>query len=285
LPDDLFYVQDLDKFGLHSPSRNMLWIKSSVFFLFVLALSATSVKAQYLENIHSARPGASFGAYTTGARVFQVQTGFAYDWKSQQDSDNTGNGIGYLLSLRYGVTETFEVRAAFGARRDKVVVNGVDDDFGGLDLINLGFRWNVIDGQGSGPALSFQQDFRLNTGTSEVYRLSNLAPRTLLLYSMPLTSWLGLTTNLGLVWDGEQPGPFGYYTFNLGFPVANKVSGFVELFGNINDDVFGASFDTGVAYLINNDLQLDLSIGFVSLFEDSGAYFVDAGVSWRIRHD
>jgi hypothetical protein len=258
----------------------------SVLLLVSLCLFSNLADAQYLENIHTARPGASFGAYTTGARVFQVQTGFTYDWKSQKDSENTGNGIGYLLTFRYGVTETFEARASFGARRDNVVVDGVEDDFGGLDLINLGFRWNVIDGKDSGPALSFQQDFRLNAGTSEVYRLSNLAPRTLLLYSMPLTSWLGLTTNLGLVWDGENPGPFGYYTFNLGFPVANKVSGFVELFGNINDNRFGASFDTGVGYLVNNDLQLDLSVGFVSLFENTAtAYFVDGGVSWRFRHD
>ena len=258
----------------------MNWTFASFLTLIFLITNGT-IYGQYGEAIRSARPGASFGAYTTGAKVFQVQSGIAYDWKSSQSSDAEGNGFGLLISNRYGITETFEARLAFSFRRDVLTEAGLEEKFGGLNLINVGFRWNVIDGKGSGPALSFQQDFRLNTITSEVYRLSNLAPRTLLLYSMPLTSWLGLTTNLGLTWDGESPEPRGYYTLNLGFPVANKISGFVEVYGVTNDQVFGVNFDTGMGFLVNSDLLLDLSIGFVSLTDEGGAYFVDSGVSWR----
>ena len=228
----------------------------------------------------TARPGASFLPYTTGKNVFQLQTGVFVDWFKDNELDR-GNGFGSFSTLRYGPTERFEVRASFGFRGDRITNQSSESSYGGINVLSAGLKWNVIDGKGSGPALAFQQEFLFNVGTSEEYRITHIAPSTLLLFNMPLTSWLSLTTNLGVIWNGESAKARGYYTFNLAFPLFGKLGGFVELFSFTNDDFFGTSFDTGLAYLINNNFQLDLSYGLVGLADGNDAHFVDGGISWR----
>ena len=98
--------------------------------------------------------------------------------------------LSYALSLRYGITEPFEVRTALVYRGVTDKFSGTESKSNGLAFWNVGFQWNVIDGKGSGPALAFQNDFQLNGVGAPAFRTSDLSARTLLLFATPLTSWL-----------------------------------------------------------------------------------------------
>lgn len=76
--------------------------------------------SQYHPTIRTARPGQSFGPFATGKGVFQVQTGFNFKNAELNTMNEDLDGFNYLLSLRYGVTETFEIRSAFQFNRDRI---------------------------------------------------------------------------------------------------------------------------------------------------------------------
>jgi hypothetical protein len=69
---------------------------------------------------------------------------------------------------------------------------------------------------------------------------------------------------------------------NVGFSLGDKWSSFIETYGGVINGDFTIFFDTGLAYLVNNDLQLDLSGGY-GKNDGFAATFVDFGVSWRTK--
>lgn len=64
------------------------------------------------------------------------------------------------------------------------------------------------------------------------------------------------------------------------FAVGDKWAVLAENYGEIEDSDFDTQFDTGLAYLVNNDLQLDLGMGY-GKNDEATDYFVDAGISIR----
>ncbi len=254
-------------------------LKYSNFILYFISALVISqfTRAQTSETIVSSRPGATFTAYTTGQKVFQIQTGVLYS--SDNDTNYESSAFNYVLSGRYGITESFEIRSTMILRSESTTSSGIENSVGGVGLWDIGFRWNIIDGKGSGPALGIQNEFRINNIGPSEFKTDNLTSQTILLFSAPINSWLGFSANLGASWYGDTGSPLGLYTVNFAFPISNKIGGFVEMFGSFSDEELGTSFDTGISYLINNNLQLDFSIGIVDRIQTN---FVDAGLSWRI---
>jgi len=76
---------------------------------------STQIFAQYGETIRTGRPGQAIGCFTTGAKVFQVQSGITID-KTNFDAPINGNQSVFQSStvIRYGITETFEVSGVLG---------------------------------------------------------------------------------------------------------------------------------------------------------------------------
>ncbi|CAD5253764.1 MULTISPECIES: transporter [unclassified Imperialibacter] len=250
--------------------------------LLMLVLSCLSIPkaaAQYNPTIRSARPGQSVGPFTTGKNVFQVQTGGTYNAYSVGNTDVTGTNYTYLASLRYGILERLEIRSAFALRHDKTSVS--DLTAGGLGMWNAGIRYNLLDGHGEKPSLGIQADARF-TAVDEDYKAANLAPRIMLIHGQRLTDKLGLTTNWAVAWTGNNTDPAFNYTVNLSFPLAEKVGSFIENYGTVFNGDFDNRWNTGLSYLVNNDFLLDMSVGY-GKNDGVSDWFVDAGVSWRIK--
>ena len=250
-----------------------------IILLFVATSIFSGSYGQYNESIRSARPGQAFGPFTTGKNIFQVQTGITLDSFNQSTSDLSGNGFGYLMSLRYGLEEAFEIRAAIAARSDKSTFNNTESTIGGISALVTGVRFNIRNGRGEKASYAIQTDVRLNV-VDEDYSPNDLAPRIILLHGQKISDKLGLTTNWGVSWNGVNSTPLGFYVVNLSFPVSEKIGAFIETYGNITSDDFAILFDTGLSYLVNNDLQLDISAGYGSN-NDITNTFIDAGISWR----
>lgn len=252
-------------------------LKMLCFCSFVLI--GSTAYGQYGTTIRSARPGQAFGPFTTGHNIFQVQTGFTFDSFNNDAAANSGNGFGHFLSLRYGLTETFEIRSAIGLRRDNSTQLGIDSQIGGINVFSTGVRYNIKDGMGKKASYAIQTGVRFNF-VDEDYNIKNIAPTIILLHGQNITDNLGLTTNWGLSWNGFDSAPSGFYVINLSTSITESLGVFLEAYGGIMKDDLTIRYDTGLAYLINNNLQIDISAGIGS---NNGITdnFVDAGISWR----
>lgn len=253
------------------------WLLLSLLILPLLS------QAQSSETIRTGRPGASIGAFTVGSRVFQVQTGINIG-RMTWDSEQKMNKSQVTMVLRYGILERLEVSGVLAySKIGWSDLESYEFDQQGLSAVQIGFRVNIRDGKGNGPNIGWQSRLKLNV-LDEDFEQQRLASVHILALTQRLGRKVGIAANIGLSTRGNSDDkPLGLYTLNLNMPVSSKVSVFVENFGVFKEDL-NAGFDTGLGYLVNQDLQLDASLGYGKNHgvEDM---FVDFGLSWRMGNE
>ena len=260
----------------------MVVLRNGLLILFLIF--PLIAQAQYGETIRTGRPGASIGPFTVGKQIFQIQTG-AHIARASHDFF-TVNELHTPLVLRYGLWERIEINGLLAytklSQRDE---NTETDHDKGLSAAQIGVRFNILDGQGSGLSMGIQGRVKLNV-LSEEFDHDRLGTNILLAMGHPLGENFGATVNLGLSTPGDDASdteggkPRGFYSINLGMSVSKKVSAFIETYGTVHQQDFDTMFDTGLGYLINPNFQLDFSVGYGNndKVED---VFVDFGLSWR----
>ena len=112
------------------------------------------------------------------------------------------------------------------------------------------------------------------------YRTNNITPKILLISSKSLGKRFSILTNLGVDYNGITSTPNGVYIFNLGYSISEKWSTYLENYGSFGSGSSENKWDTGLAYLYNNNLQFDIYGGYGN---NNGIkdYFVSIGFSWR----
>jgi len=98
-----------------------------------------------------------------------------------------------------------------------------------------------------------------------------------------LSEKLSLGYNLGLQWDGEQPNATAVYSISPSLSIAEGLSIFAEFYGfSTEKSVSDYRADMGFAYLVNDNVQIDISagIGLNTVAPDS---FVAFGLAWRFN--
>lgn len=244
------------------------FIYAAVFFLI-----AYQAQAQFNETIRTGRPGQSIGAFTVGHGIFQVQSGIDYF----SSSGGTSSANGYLSNtvMRFGLTEPFEISALIEYKIEETNA----ENLSGLSALDLGMRYHIYTGIGLVPNVGFQVRWRLPKLGGD-YEIRNIAPRFILVTSQKLSDKILFITNWGAAWNGENASPNGTYTLNLSYAFTNKFGAFIESYGNIYQSDWDTFLDGGFAYLVNEDLQLDISSG-IGKNEGIQDFVVSAGVSWR----
>lgn len=249
--------------------------------LLFLCLLSGNIYAQYNETIRTARPGQAVGPFTTGKYVFQVQSGLTYTGFDNSDFNSDGNSQDFFTIIRYGLLENFELRSAFGINNSEFNrSNDRTTEISGLSLWNVGIRYNIVNGEGYQPSFGFQTDVRL-TWVGAEYQTEDIVPRMMLIHSQKLSETFGLTTNWAVRWDSEG-NTIGQYVINISFPITDRLGSFVENYGNFSNGDINMRWDTGLGYLVNDDLFLDMSIGYGSN-DGLTDWFIDAGISWRTK--
>ncbi|MAZ47534.1 MAG: hypothetical protein CME65_03160 [Halobacteriovoraceae bacterium] len=89
-----------------------------------------------------------------------------------------------------------------------------------------------------------------------------------------------LTNNLILSNLGDSANFKGALTLAYGFNLTDSLSSFIEYYANQSEEVWNGAWDTGLGYLVNEDLLLDLSLGY-DLSRDVDSSFVSVGFSYR----
>ncbi len=150
----------------------------------------------------------------------------------------------------------------------------------GLNMANVGLRFNIFEETEKAPALGFEFIYKTRM-ISKDYKPDHPSTKFNIMASKGFSDLISITTNLGADFDGNGTQPGGFYTLNLVFSINDQLSVFFENYGNFNGDYFDTYFDFGGAYILNDDLQLDL-YGGIGNNDDLFNYFVSGGVSYRI---
>lgn len=246
-------------------------IQKLILFL-LLILSPSLLYSQLVDVIRTGRPGQSFGAYTVGSRVLQLQGGFTYSNSGNSTLDEE-NFFDENLIIRYGVKENIEISSLI----THSALNFGEKKTSGISRFDLGFRIHLFE-RSDGFAASWQARAVTNW-VSDEYQRDETGVNTAISLMYPALGG-GFTANVGLLTLGNGDGASFTYTFNYSRSITDGISIFIEPYGSYSD-VWNTYIDAGFGFLINNDLLLDISAG-MDVDKDLDFFFIDGGISWRI---
>ncbi len=248
-----------------------------IFTLLFLYCTSNFCFAQYNETIRTGRPGQSIGAFTVGKNILQFQQGFDYYTSFER---NTVRGFLSNSVIRYGVLETVEFSALIDYRYQDNNLEAFNSTLSGLSNLQLGFRVHINEQKGWIPVTGFQMRLKI-PHVSQDFESNHLAPTMVFVANWALPKKMSFATNWIISYDGNSPEPTGKYVLNFGFPITKKLNGFIGNYSQIRNSIFQTRFEGGLAYLVNNNLLIDVFSGYGNN-QNVEDYFISTGVSYRI---
>lgn len=278
-------------------------------FLFCFFLGSSFASAQYTETINSNRPGNSQGAFAVGWGVLQLETG-AYsgnDNHALYKSDTDIWGINY--ALRYGLlTEGLEV-SVIGSFENNETTTGV----GGRDEVytfrnfktntigakylfydpyknadedkpnlyswkaNQRFKWRKLI-----PAIALYAGANFNFDETNPFLYEeepNFTPRVVLSTQNNWGAWVFVLNFIADKFTETYPTYSGIATLTHAFNP--KLAAFAEYQGLISDLYADDIARAGAAFLLTDDLQIDVS-GLINFKDTPSRWQIAAGLSYRL---
>jgi hypothetical protein len=216
---------------------------SAVLLLLVCAAPA----AAQTDFISADRPGIADGSTTIRAGAFQIEAGFEHDH---------GDDPAVPVLLRYGLTSAFELRLETDDWSDAAV----------------GFKYHFR----NEPSLGIIASASIPTGSGDV-RLSadfNAGER-----------W-SFNPNVGIavVDDDKDRFAAALAALTVQYNLTDRANVFVDGALQTPEQRHGTSsliLDTGAAWILGNDTQLDVSVGWGAHGETAPSVFWSAGISRR----
>ncbi len=220
------------------------------------------------QNLITDRPGASDASVTVPNGYFHVEMGSMFYEDAGVQLWNVNNNL-----FRYGVANNVELRLITNLNLYKFAAKEKSEL--GVNDIEFGLKWGLINKD----ALQLAYVGHLIAPTGSTNSTADATGmRHKLSLSHPLNSRIGCTYNIGIDYFGQDNNALTY-TYSIGFGLTDKWSFFTELYGDwFKFEEFSSSFDSGVAYIVRPDLQLDFSFG-TGLTSDFNFYAF--GISWR----
>ena len=274
-----------------------------VFYLSLLLFPLVN-HAQYTDQINSNRPGETMSAFAVGKSVIQLETG-AYGIAQKHHLLNyVANGFGIDATIRYGVfKEKLELIAdlqyqsqVYEARLTKIDQKALKQSIIGAKYllydpfksqekkinvyswkVDKSFKWKQLI-----PAVSVFAGANI-TSANNPYHFSpnaSISPKVILITQNHFGdgSWVFVTNTIADYIGSEFPS-YGYaVTITKG--INKNWSGFIENQGYKSDFYSDLIVRSGAAFLVNDDLQLDIS-GSASLKDTPAIFYGGIGLSWR----
>jgi hypothetical protein len=249
----------------------------------VLMLCLGPVGALAGEPLQPNRPGQADPPTILAPGVVHIEGGFTFERETEGDPDTemlTAPGI----ELRFGVHERFEIQLF----ADGFVHEWRNDDgnqSGGSDL-ELDARARLWGQAGWRPAMAI--DFGLSFPTGSDFATSGgFDPEAEILYAWDLAERWNLNGNFDFASETQGDDDSSrHFIFRpqlaLGLTISDQLGTFVEYYGVIEEDAPNQhSVDAGFTFLVNNNLQFDVSAG-AGLNAAAPDYFVFTGIAWRL---
>ena len=274
-----------------------------VFYLSLLLFPLVN-HAQYTDQINSNRPGETMSAFAVGKSVIQLETG-AYGIAQKHHLLNyVANGFGIDATIRYGVfKEKLELIAdlqyqsqVYEARFTKIDQKALKQSIIGAKYllydpfksqekkinvyswkVDKSFKWKQLI-----PAVSVFAGANI-TSANNPYHFSpnaSISPKVILITQNHFGdgSWVFVTNTIADYIGSEFPS-YGY-AVTLTKGINKNWSGFIENQGYKSDFYSDLIVRSGAAFLVNDDLQLDIS-GSANLKDTPAIFYGGIGLSWR----
>ena len=289
-------------------------IKITMFKInFVLTLTLLFIPllnyAQYTDQINSNRPGETMSAFAVGKSVIQLETGAFGISQKHHLLNYVTNGYGIDATIRYGMfKEKFEFIANiqyqnqikeisspfFGSIKEnqkalKQSIIGVKyllfDPFKNQEKkvnvyswkVDKSFKWKQLI-----PAVSVFAGANYTSANNTYYFPSkaSISPKVIFITQSHFGdgSWVFITNAIADYIGTEIPS-YGYVV-TLTKGINKKWSGFIENQGYKSDFYSDLVVRSGAAYLVTENLQLDVSASS-SLKNTPALFYGGIGFSWR----
>ncbi len=236
--------------------------------------------------INANRPGIADGSTVVGPKTFQLETGI------QQEFRRNGNVREHTFFaptlLRFGINSQFEARIEGNTftRVSTIVSASPTDRVSGFAPVSLGFKYQFYNSNQLTMGTIVRvfptwgsNEFRTQHATGDI-RLAadwNFAPRLK----------LSLNPNVGIARYEEDEGKLfttGLFATTLNYLPTKKLNPFVDIgiqAPETSDGQTAAILDSGIAYVIGQNLQVDASVGTRVHRETGPRPFLAFGISWR----
>lgn len=270
--------------------RLVIYISSFLF----LAIISNDLQAQFAERIGSGRPGNANGAFSVGKGVYQVQTGFNYAETSLDLADGESLSLADKRTIhsmdamfRIGIKEDFELRISgnFNSSDQADFSDHSSIQRSGLESINIGIRQTLFQQKGILPATAIQ--FTANFSGSKDYRTDKPDATFRINFTNSIAKKLIFNYNFSSRWQTDNSSIQGFYIFSFGYPLTENFSVTAETFGLIGENNNVINGGLGLAYMINDNFQLDVygSYGrnrFNEFSSEQELTTITTGISYRI---
>lgn len=263
------------------------------------------MNAQYTEIINSKRPGFSESPYSIGTNVYQFETGFFYRNSDNPSILSNPNTYGSDLYFRYGkFSEKLEFDLNLAYQFDEVK-NLFGDNYyiNGLSDLTVGAKYLIRQQEfadRSKEIRSFKKRYAFDwkrlipsigvyAGVhtkfiSKDYKEDDISYKLALLLQNDFTDRLVVLTNL-IADKYTTDDEFYKYIITMTYAIDQNYSFFIENQGRYQDKFSPQyQFGTGLAYLINENLQIDAAAR-TNFFDNYTYTYFSTGLAWRLdRH-
>ncbi len=274
------------------------------FILFFVTFFSLSTYSQYTEVINSKRPGLSESPYGVGTKVYQIESGFFYNYNDRPNLFTRQKSMGIDLFLRSGlIWERFEVNANFKYQKDEVLDNivlGTTYPTSGISQFTVGAKYLFYMPKYKNPAdeiRSWKKKYAfdkrrlipsvglyagLNTNfLGKEYKAPSLSPKAVILLQNDFSEYLIWVNNIvGDYLTLSEQRTIGYVS-TLSYSITDRFSIFGETQGMFTRYTKEFEYGGGFAYLPTKDLQIGVFVHSEFQFDYLNLYG-GLGLSWRI---
>jgi len=242
--------------------------------------------ASMSEGLIGDRPDFIEASTTVGRGVKQIEMGYTYSLDNDGTTQARGHSTPEMLWRLGFYADWLEMRIAYNFSDSRERTGGIDTTTRGSEDLYLGFKIALTPQDGALPETAMMLQATVPTGDDTVTAGETL-PAFTYMYSWVLNEKWSLAgqTQFGRAIDGTNR-PYTEFSQAVGVvrTFNDQLGGYFEWFCMIPDGADAAPrqhyMDGGFAYQVNNNLQLDVRVGFgVSDFADD--YFAGAGLIYR----
>lgn len=248
----------------------MKYLQILVLGVILAGLFTARAGAQILTD----RPDQTEGSSTVGKGNLQIEAGLLIGFMGDGPF-STRQILAPTTLFRYGITSGIELRLLNQLESSKIrdqVTQGISD-------MEFGAKIELYQKEGSRTAVAFVSHILVPTGAAE---FTNDAFGTInkVAVSHIINESMGLGYNVGYNYLGSGSGDITY-SIVLGIGLSDRLGIYAEPYGELaNMEDFILNFDTGLTYLVKENLQLDFSFGSGI---NQRMNYISVGCCWKLE--
>lgn len=248
------------------------------------ALAGLATAAPVLaDDINADRPGIADGSGVVGAGRLQVEAGLQREWRDDGDARKRLTYVPALL--RIGIDDHWEARIegnTFGWQNQSDAARST-----GAMPVSLGVKYHVTgNGESGAPGVAVIARVFPRSG-SDTFGTHRATGDVRLVADVALTPDWSVTPNIGVARQEDDTGRqfnTALLAGTLSYAASKQLNVFVDTGVQSREERHGRKqviIDTGVAYVLTPDVQLDATIGRGTHGATPPRVYASAGVSVR----